>query len=553
MLESYGKLPLVFELNQGQSDREVKFLARGPGYTLFLTPTEAVFAFCKPHQNPSYSTSLGSPRVRGVNAERAEEPQPDHIVLRMQLLGARSEPLIMGVEELSGKNNYFLGNNPKKWHTNVATYSKVKYHDVYPGVDLVYYGNQGQLEYDFIVGPGADPKAIALVFEGVDRLEVDVQGDLLLHAGEAPVRFHKPSIYQEVDGSRRELAGGYLLENKHQVRFHLGVYDSDRALVIDPVLAYSTYLGGSANESGSDIAVDSAGNAYVTGITTSFDFPAMNPLKPAPASDGDVFVTKIDPTGSALVYSTYLGGSRLDRSLAISIDSGGNAYITGGTNSTDFPTVNPLMATPGGCPVGGRTPLPFASCDAFVAKLSPTGTALVYSTYLGGSGIELSAPSADIAVDSLGNAHVIGDTRSTDFPTANAFQPTLAGARCVFFKCQDAFVSKLNASGSTLVYSTYLGGSGADGGHAIALDPTGSAYVAGTTFSTDFPTAAPLQPALAGGQDFFVAKLTPNGSALIYSTYLGGSGTDGTLTVVSGEVFGDATLALDVELMSRGV
>ena len=548
MLESYGKLPLVFELNQGQSDREVKFLARGPGYALFLTPTEAVFALRKaPHQGPLVPVSRERTTVRGVDPERTEEPPLDHVVLRMQLLGANSDPQIVGLEKLPGKSNYFIGNDPEKWRTNVPTYAKAKYKAVYPGVDLVYYGNQGQLEYDFVVAPGADPKAIRLTFQGIDEVEVDDQGDLLLHAGETPVRFRKPAIYQEVDGFRRKIAGGYVLQGGNQVSFRLGAYNLDRPLVVDPVLVYSTYLGGSGIDSGTGIAVDSAGSAYVTGITGSFDFPTVNPLQPTFGFGFDAFIAKLNPSGSALVYSTYLGGSIAppsksphDQSFAIAVDSGGSAYVIGGTDSTDFPVMNPLQPTSGGCVAGSISlPIGLEFCDAFVAKLDPSGSSLVYSTYLGGTSTELNFVAGDIAVDSGGSAYVTGATQSSDFPISNPLQPTMGVV--------DAFVAKLNPPGSALVYSTYLGGSWIDVGNGIAVDAGGDVYVTGATGSGDFPTMSALQPGFGGGvSDIFVAKLNSAGTALIYSTYLGGSAGDGLSFTSGGEVaVFDADIAID--------
>jgi len=488
--EAYGKLPLHFEANRGQTHDDVRFLSRGPGYGLYLTAGEAVLVLARPN--------------------------PD-VVLRMSFVGVAPKPRVSGLEELPGKANYFIGNDPAKWQTNVPTYAKVQYRDVYPGIDVVYYGNQRQLEYDFVVAPGADPQRIVLDFKGVERLEIDAQGELLMHAAGGAIRQHKPVIHQDIDGMRREIAGAYVMKSAHQVAFQVAAYDKTRPLVIDPVLSYSTYLGGSGGDEGWGIAVDTLGNAYVTGSTSSTNFPTNLGSFQTAFGGGyaDAFVTKLNATGSALVYSTYLGGSGSEGGgFGIAVDSLGNAYVTGGTASTDFPV------TPGAF----QTALAGGS-DAFVTKLDATGSALLYSTYLGGSGGE--GGMFRIAVDSLGNAYVAGHTASTDFPvTVGAFQTAFVGNVA-------AFVTKLNATGSALFYSTYLGGStiqigGGDfkEGIAIAVDSLGNAYVAGGTTSNTFPTTpGAFQTTFGGGlADAFATKLNPTGSALLYSTYLGGSG-----------------------------
>src|SRR6266849_2904921 len=499
---SYGKLPLRFEANQGQADLRVKFLSRGSGYTLFLTSTEAVLALQKP--------SLTIAAIQRYVGNTPGNRRTSSAVLRMKIGGANRIARIEGLESLPGKSSYFIGNDPAKWRTNVPTYAKVRYEGVYPGVDLVYYGNQGQLEYDFVIAPGTDPRTIRLFVVGAERLEASSRGDLVLNTGSGEVRLQKPVVYQESGNVRKEIAGRYVLRGKHQIGFEVATYDASKPLIIDPLLSYSTYLGGSSDDEGNAIAVDSSGNAYVTGSTSSTNFPTKNPLQPALGGSSDAFVAKLDPTGS-LIYSTFLGGSVGDFGNAIAVDASGNAYITGGTNSANFPTKNPLQVALGG------------ASDAFVAKLDPTGSALVYSTFLGGT---MDDVGNGIAVDSSGNAYATGNTLSTNFPTKNPLQPASGGAR-------DAFVAKLNAAGSALVYSTYVGGSGEDSGNGIAVDSAGNAYVTGSTRSTNFPTASPFQASCqscANGQgNAFVAQLNAAGSALIYSTYLGGSGngTDG--------------------------
>ncbi|MBI1743495.1 SBBP repeat-containing protein [Candidatus Acetothermia bacterium] len=370
LARAYGKLPLSFEANQGQTDEQVSFLSQGKGYTLFLLRGEAVLALRKPT-----ATEIGQPKDQIDSAE---------LIARMKLIGANDQTLPAGEEELPGKVNYFLGNDRTKWHMNIATYAKVKYQGVYTGVDLLYYGNQGQLEYDFVIAPGADPKRIILGFEGIKGFEVNEQGNLMLQIPGGQIELHQPLIYQEIDGMRHEISSGYALKNNHQIGFEVGPYDHSKTLVIDPTLVYSTYLGGNGSDIGNAITVDSQGNAYITGATTSTNFPTLNPLQ---SSSGGVFVTKLDATGSTLMYSTYLGGNGgSNPGNGIAVDSQGNVYITGATNSTNFPTVNPLQSSFGGGLCGKVVLISGkgGDCtDAFVAKLNATGSKLVYSTYLG--------------------------------------------------------------------------------------------------------------------------------------------------------------------------
>jgi hypothetical protein len=502
---SYGQLPLSFEANQGQTDPKVKFLSRGRGYTMFLTSrAETALVLRKPSPKRD---SLHAAGLRFAAARPEAQPDTPPVVVRMKLDGANATPHVDGLEELPGKANYFIGNDPAKWRTNVPTYARVKYHAVYPGVDLVYYGNQQQLEHDFVVTPGASPSAITLGFEGAEKLSLDAQGDLVLATKNGEVQLQKPVCYQlETNGAREETAGSYVLKGKNQVGFEIAAYDASKPLVIDPVLVYSTYLGGSNIDEGVGIAVDSVGNAYVTGLAISTNFPTTGGAFQTTLGGGqDAFVTKLDPTGSGLVYSTYLGGSTSDSGLDIAVDSAGSAYVSGSTISADFPTT-----------VGAFQTTYRGNQDAFVTKLNPTGSALAYSTYLGGTGVDFFA--YGIAVDSIGNAYVTGDTQSTDFPTTlGAFQTTSGGN-------QDAFVTKLNALGTLLLYSTYLGGTGFESGNGIAVDSADSAYVIGRTTSTDFPTTSgAFQMAFGGVVDAFVTKLNVAGSALVYSTYLGGS------------------------------
>ena len=495
--EVYGQLPLRFEANMGQADPQVDFISRGSGYTLFLTPREAVLAL----RAAAASPTTGDGRNDNESATGA--------VLRMKFAGSDEKPRVAGQVELPGKVNYFIGNDPRRWRTGISTYAKIAYQNLYPGVDVVYYGNQRQLEYDFIVRPGADPDLLALSFEGADQLEVDAEGELVLHAAGGHVRQRKPMIYQEVDGVRREVAGSYKLKNRNTVGFQLASYDASRPLVIDPVLVYSTFLGGVLSDEGRDIAVDASGNAYVTGLTDSLDFPTTTGAFDTTHNGGfdDVFVTKLNPTGSALVYSTFVGGSGIDLALGIAVDTSGSAYVTGRTGSLNFPTT-----------VGAFDTTHNGVFNAFVTKLNPSGSALVYSTFLGGLSFD---QANDIAVDASGSAYVTGETFSPDFPTASAFDSTTNGE-------SEAFVTKLNPAGSALVYSTFLGGSSGDFGRGIAVDTSGSAYVTGATFSPNFPTTAgAFDTTHNGSSDVFVTKFNPSGSApLVYSTFLGDSDDD---------------------------
>jgi hypothetical protein len=496
--QALGKLALAFEVNQGQTDPEVDFLARGRGYSLLLAGTEAVLWLVEPRSRRTPEAIAEPP----PSADAGRKPG----ALRMKLVDANPRPAKSALEQLPGKVNYFLGNNSAKWRRNIVTYGKIQYDNVYPGVDLVYYGNQRQLEYDFIVAPGADPRTIRIDFDGVDELIVDERGDLLLRSTDATVlQLKKPFAYQLTDDGRREIAAAYVSDGR-RVSFRMDDYDTGRPLVIDPVLIYSTRLGGTDGDAGYAIALDGSGNAYVTGETGSTNFPGVNPFQRKFRGATDAFVAKLSADGSRLLYSTYLGGSGADVGYGIAVDAAGSAYVTGDTRSADFPLTAPWQSKLGG------------AADVFVAKLSNDGSTLLYSTYFGGSGGERGL---GIAADTAGNAYVTGYTNSTDLPVYNAFQGKFGGGNA------DAFVLKLNPAGSAPVYATYLGGGNdrPDIGTAIAADGAGNAYVTGFTNSVDFPTANPLQK-FRGPTDAFVTKFNPAGSALIYSTHLGGTADD---------------------------
>jgi hypothetical protein len=592
----YGKLPLTFEPNRGQSDPQVKFLSRGIGHNIFLTPSEAVLSLKgnEPVDNCRKPEAEIADQVHPLPA--ASHPPSHTIALRMKLLGANPNSEMFSLDQAAGTSNYFVGSDPAKWRTGLPASAQVKDRDIYPGIDAVYYGNQQQLETDFLVAPGADPGAIRLEFEGGNDLSLDSSGDLVLGTAAGEIRERKPVAYQEVSGGRRIIPCRYTLyegqaeskdrepspepENRgrqtRRVGFDVGPYDPTKLLVIDPLMAYSTYLGGSGDDEGTAITVDPAGNAYVVGFTDSTNFPTTAVSQSALGGGlQDAFVAKLNPSGTALVYSTYLGGNGQDNASAVAVDSAGNAYVTGFTGSTDFPVKNAMQPAKNGrfnafvaklnpagsllfsTLLGGSVgdygssiavdqsgsvyiagvatspnfpmvnavqPTFGGGTDVYVAKLSPSGASLVYSTYLGGSGND---GATGITIDSAGNLYVTGVTTSTDFHTANPLQATHGGG--LF----DAFVAKLNPSGNQLVYSTYLGGSGEDRGFRIAADAAGNAYVTGDTNSTDFPTANASQKSDGGGVDAFVAKLNPSGSQLVYSTYVGGSGIDcGTAVAV---------------------
>jgi len=544
---------MSFEPNVGQTDSRVNFLAHSDGYALFLTPTGGVLSF-------------GASRMS------------------ITLIGANASAHAEGMEPLPGKTNYLMGNDPAKWRTNIANFARVRYREVYPGVDMVYYGNQQQLEYDLVVAPGADPRAIQLAFTGIQSMRIASNGDLILGVAGGEISQHKPVMYQEADGIRRPVEGRYVRKGNRRIGFEVSNYDVRRPLVIDPRLIYSTYLAGTTlpfrptgdADQGNAIAVDSQGNAYVTGWTTSSDFPIKNAFQPTKTSgQRAVFVTKMNASGTAVVYSTYLGSSiNGDTGYGIAVDSSGNAYVAGKAFSTNFPVT----------PTAYQTTL--KNGGPFVTKLNATGDGLLYSTYLGGqdsfadgaraialdaagnvyvTGVTQSAnfpvtldafqrtpnaiwvaklnPSASgnaslvyctyfgkgggtavshgIAVDSSGNAYITGDINQSGIATPGAFQTSFHGG-----SGNDAFVTKFNATGSALVYSTYLGGSGDDVGYGIALDALGNAYIAGSTISTNFPiTPGAFQISFQGGRSHcFVTKLNPAADGLVYSTFLTGSG-----------------------------
>ena len=625
----YSRMPMNFEWNQGQTDPQVKALARGRGYGLFLTNTESVLKLAPGNQKGA--------------------------VLRWKLMGSNPTPNVQPVDRLPASVNIFIGNDPSKWRKDVPVFGKVKYDTVYPGIDLIYYGTQEELEYDFVVAPGADPKAIRFAISGADKLRLDARGDLVMKTHFGEVRHHKPVIYQEVDGVRRGVDGHFVVEGK-QVAFAVGAYDRSRTLVIDPSLDFLTYTGGSNNDMGKAVGVDNLGQTYYGGATASTDFP-INSNAPYPTSGGgttDAFFSVLlfqTPHGSKFFISTYFGGTGADAvtSMILAPGSAGSTipeiYVGGTTSSTDLPTVNPVQTqnaggqdgfvahlhfpnqilfasylggsgndsingigvdSLGGIVVAGSTtstnfpvknarqPNNAGGADAFVTRYNGSETDYIFSTYLGGAGSEIAnglavdglginatnniyiagfttstsfgaanrlslqkgivangskafvtvmssdgsqalvskqfggsgtSSATGVAIDNSKNIFVTGFTNSTDFPVANAIQAAIGGK-------SDAFLTKFKSDGSML-FSTYLGGSGADQANAVAVDSSGNAYVGGVTTSTNFPTKNPVQASNGGGAgDGFVTEILANGSAIGYSTYLGGSGVD-VITAIS--------------------
>ncbi|TYP74496.1 SBBP repeat-containing protein [Paenibacillus methanolicus] len=469
-------------------------------------------------RGPGYRYAFGSDRVwlsfhRANPVENGGEAHG--VTLVWELLNARPGLVPEGVSADQGTFSYFRGQDPAYHYANIPLYREVAYRQVWPGIDLVFQACEGKLKYDVILSPGARLEDVKLLCQGAEELRMDDDGNLQFVTPLGTFADLKPVAYQSIENVVKPVECRFALrkeaDGSRSVGFETGEeYRPDYALVIDPILAFSTYLGGTDFDQGHAIAVDSAGNVYVTGDTGSADFPVTpGAFDTTLGGTTDVFVTKFDPTGTALVYSTYLGGSGTgDQGFGIAVDASGHAYVTGAAQSADFPVTPGAFQTDFG---GG--------IDGFVTKLNPAGTALVYSTYLGGGGSDIGR---GIAVDASGNAYMTGETTSADFPvTPGAFQTMIGGG-------SDAFVAKLNPAGTALVYSTYLGGSGGDFGRGgIAIDASGSAYVAGTTQSANFPvTPGCVQPLFGGVQDAFAAKLNPLGTGLVYSTYLGGTSSD---------------------------
>ena len=474
--EDFGKLPLAFEPNHGQSDAQVDYLSRGSGYTLFLTPGGATFA-------------LRRPDAKGAD------------VLRMDLAGASVRPAVSAEGRLPGEVNYLRGSDPAKWNRGVEQFGKVRYHDVYPGVDLVYYGNQGQLEYDFVVNPGAQASKIAFAMPGAEAVHTSKDGALAIQLANGEVRWKAPDAYQLIDGGRQKVEAEYVVMGK-AVGFKLGSYDRSRPLVIDPVLVFGSYIGAADQSGASGIAVDSSHNIYVVGTADSSQYPVTGSAYDKTfKGTSDAFVTKLSADGKSLIYSTYLGGSDSDSSYAVAVDSAGNAYVSGETISSDFPVTAGAYHLYG----GGAT--------AFVAKLDSTGSNLLYSAEIG------TATGRAIAIDSTGNAYVAGGVFGVFKTTPGAYKSSANNGNCMNVQ-GSSYIFKLNPAGSAPVYSTYV--ADCEQAYGIAV-MNGNAYITGQTENQHPVTPGAVQPSFGGYIDSFATEMNTSGSALVYSTYLGGS------------------------------
>jgi hypothetical protein len=479
---------VVFEVNRGQTAPEVRFLGRGVGCTVWLTAEEAVLAL-----------EAGARARRGEGGAARERE-----VVRMRWVGVRRDVALVGGEALPGRSNYLLGEGPASWVTDVPQVGRVRYVGVYEGIDAELYGGEAGLEYDLHVAPGADPRVVRLEFEGVREVRLNPAGEAELVLTHGTLVQRRPVAYQVVEGRRQAVEVAFVVHGRHGLGFRVGSYDPRAELVIDPVLNYSSYLGGSGDDRALGVAMDAAGNVYLVGTTNSSNFPLRGALQSAPGGSDEAFVTKINAAGTDLVYSTFLGGSGNDRAESVAVDSAGNVYLVGTTQSTNFPRSNASQNSYGG------------NSDAFAAKLNANGNALLFSTYLGGSSYDVGF---DVAADGSGALFAVGYTESTNFPVANPFRATQSGDR-------DAFVSKFSSSGA-LVYSTYLGGSNRDEGWGVAVGSGGEAFVVGYTASSNFPVANAFRPTFGGGSyDAFFVKLTASGNTATTATFLGGSSDD---------------------------
>ncbi len=483
------KLPMVFEPNAGRFDPQVKFTARADNYRVLLTAAGAE-----------------------LSGERT---------VSMSLLNSNPKAEIFGNDAIACRTSYFLGNRKQNWRTGIPNYARVRYAGVYPGIDLVYYSAGRELEYDFVVGAGADPNRIRVRFEGVDHMSVSPEGDLMVETGGVTLIEHRPAVYQQLPGSaRRQIPGKFTLLGKNVVGFEVASYDPSRTLTIDPVLTYGTMLGSSGLDSVAGVKVDANGIIYVAGYLSNADFPSgASAYQSVVTGSPNLFIAEIDPKASgpnSLLYFTYIGGSGSDMANDMAIDGSGNVYVTGTTTSVDFPTTSnaPQPGLAGG-----------ASTDAFVLKFFPNTTdgigALFFSTYLGGSGLDIAY---GIGVDQKGLVYVTGTTQSTDYPvTPTAYQTILYGD-------SDTFLAQIDPVGGAILYSSYMGGESIDQARAIVVAPDGFVYTAGDTNSTMFPQEGnSYQPTFLGGGDMFLAKwdLTKSGEASVpYTTYLGGSKLD---------------------------
>jgi len=539
---AYGKIPLYFVENNGQVNKKVSFYERGAGHATFFTAKGVTLALTK-RESLAVKASFKKD-ISGLKAKESAKHTTEAVTL--SFVGANAKAKISSNEKMPGHVNYFVGNDKSKWRSNIPTYGAVIYKDVYKNIDVKFYGNNKNIEHDVIVRPGGDFSNVKFAYRGIKGLSLTETGDLEVTLNHGKIIEERPVIYQVVKGKKVSVDGTYKIlkgeDGTFTYGFNVASYDRTKDLVIDPVLVYSTYLGGNNTDQGWGIVIDDTGAAYVTGNTGSTDFLLLNPIQATIGGVGanDAFVTKINPAGTAIVYSTYLGGTGEDVARSIAVDATGAAYLTGQTDSADFPLLNPIQAAL----VGG--------IDSFVTKINPAGTAIVYSTYLGGGGIDIAT---GITLDNSGSAYITGGTDSTDFPLMNPIQAIFGGSGLGGNSTiGDAFAAKINPAGSALVYSTYLGGIDNDSGSSIAIDASGSAYVTGVTDSANFPLLTPIQATFGGLSDAFVTKINPAGSALVYSTYIGGSSVDAGLSIAldaSGNAYiAGGTDSVDFPIMS---
>jgi len=506
-----GNLPLYFVENKGQLDNQVKYYTKAKNGTVYFSSDEIVYQFLLNEENKGTgqkSPSQEDMRTPTGNAANNEPSKIREETIRVSFVGANSEARIEARREQEARFSYFRGNDPEKWVTGARSFEQMAYRELYPGINLLVSGREGRMKNEYVVRPGADPTAIRVKYDGARAIEVNAEGQLEIQTSSGMLIEDVPLSYQVIDGKKREIHTTYRIGADQTVQFQVGSYKKDADLIIDPLI-YSTFLGGTGSDGytyGPKIAIDASRNAYVAGTTGSSDFPTTSGAYDTSHNSGnDVFVVKLNPAGTALLYATYLGSWAQDYAYGIAIDGSGNAYVTGNTGSAFFPTTSGAFDTSHN-----------GNMDAFVAVLNSTGSTLLYSTFLGGIGYDYGY---DIAVDGSGNAYVTGTADSSDFPTtAGAYDTGHNGS-------MDAFVAKVNSSGSALLYSTFLGGSSDDYGYAIARDGSGNAYVTGLTKSTAFPTTSGAFDTTHNGgtSDGFVTKLNPAGSALLYSTFLGGS------------------------------
>ncbi|MCA9482237.1 MAG: SBBP repeat-containing protein [Nitrospina sp.] len=517
--KSFSAMPLMFEENKGQTSDEVRFYSRGRGYNFYLTPTESVMVLSKTikeHPGPIKEPHRFDPR------ENMDPPKIEQSVVRMEVVGANKKATIKGQEKLKSTSHYFVGNDKSKWRQGVAHYQKVHYEEVYKGIDLVYYGNQSKLEYDFIVKPGADPKNIELNFKGADNLSLNDKGDLILKTKTGNLVQHKPIVYQMIVGGKQSIEGRYVLKENNRVAFQVAAYNEAENLVIDPVLGFSTYLGGNTSDEGSKIILDNTNHIYLIGTTGSSDFPVLNEIEGQNETYPgwqDIFITKLAQSDNTLtlIYSTYLGGGGDDIPRGIALDNFGGVYIAGHSTSSNFNLVNEIEGF-----TGRSNGFQINFDDVIVFKLQESGNvpSLAWSTYLGGNDYDLAM---DIAVGNSGNVYVAGWTSSDDFDLVNPVDDE--------FSQKEAFLLKIEQSGNipSLLWSTFIGGSNGDAGTGIALDENENIYLTGYSGSSDFPSVNPIEGKGNGTQvDVFVLKLEQTTDELViaWSTLLGGSQED---------------------------